>query len=117
MAVMNSRLASNAEADLATETTATQFHLISNRTVQPARVCFRILSGNVRWLCRFLHRNESAQVAFRIVDRREEKTLPVGEALMSMPGLAYGPLGDRCIHICVDMQRLFAEPSQWATRG
>ncbi|MBA1143068.1 cysteine hydrolase family protein [Mesorhizobium neociceri] len=34
---------------------------------------------------------------------------------MSMPGLAYGPLGDRCAHICVDMQRLFAEPSQWAT--
>lgn len=34
---------------------------------------------------------------------------------MSMPGLAYGPLGDRCMHVCVDMQRLFAEPSQWAT--
>lgn len=34
---------------------------------------------------------------------------------MSMPGLAYGPLGNRCTHICVDMQRLFAEPSQWAT--
>jgi nicotinamidase-related amidase len=34
---------------------------------------------------------------------------------MSMPGLAYGPLGDRCMHICVDMQRLFADPSQWAT--
>lgn len=34
---------------------------------------------------------------------------------MSMPGLAYGPLGSRCMHICVDMQRLFAEPSQWAT--
>ncbi|RUZ75539.1 cysteine hydrolase, partial [Mesorhizobium sp. M7A.F.Ca.CA.001.14.1.1] len=23
---------------------------------------------------------------------------------MSMPGLAYGPLGDRCMHVCVDMQ-------------
>ncbi|TPM96674.1 isochorismatase family cysteine hydrolase [Mesorhizobium sp. B2-1-3A] len=34
---------------------------------------------------------------------------------MSMPGLAYGPLGDGCMHVCVDMQRLFAEPSQWAT--
>lgn len=34
---------------------------------------------------------------------------------MSMPGLAYGPLGDRSMHVCVDMQRLFAEPSQWAT--
>ena len=34
---------------------------------------------------------------------------------MSMHGLVYGPLGDRCMHICVDMQRLFAEPSPWAT--
>ncbi|MEI9413781.1 cysteine hydrolase family protein [Mesorhizobium sp. Cs1321R2N1] len=34
---------------------------------------------------------------------------------MSMPGLAYGPLGHRCMHVCVDMQKLFAEPSQWAT--
>ncbi|RWD99060.1 cysteine hydrolase [Mesorhizobium sp.] len=34
---------------------------------------------------------------------------------MSAPGLAYGPLGDRCVHLCVDMQRLFAEPSPWAT--
>ncbi|PTE08611.1 cysteine hydrolase family protein [Mesorhizobium helmanticense] len=34
---------------------------------------------------------------------------------MSAPGLAYGPLGDNCVHLCVDMQRLFAEPSPWAT--
>lgn len=34
---------------------------------------------------------------------------------MSAPGLTYGPLGDRCIHLCVDMQRLFAEPSEWVT--
>ena len=34
---------------------------------------------------------------------------------MSAPGLIYGPLGDRCVHLCVDMQRLFAEPSEWAT--
>ncbi|MCA0026606.1 MULTISPECIES: isochorismatase family cysteine hydrolase [unclassified Mesorhizobium] len=34
---------------------------------------------------------------------------------MSVPGLAYGPLGDHCAHLCVDMQRLFAEPSEWAT--
>ncbi|PDQ23025.1 cysteine hydrolase [Mesorhizobium sanjuanii] len=34
---------------------------------------------------------------------------------MSTPGLAYGPLGDNCVHLCVDMQRLFAEPSPWAT--
>lgn len=34
---------------------------------------------------------------------------------MSSPGLTYGPLGDRCAHLCVDMQRLFAPPSEWAT--
>ncbi|TPL02348.1 MULTISPECIES: cysteine hydrolase family protein [unclassified Mesorhizobium] len=34
---------------------------------------------------------------------------------MSAPGLAYGPLGDRCAHLCVDMQNLFAPPSEWAT--
>ncbi|TIS53226.1 MAG: cysteine hydrolase [Mesorhizobium sp.] len=34
---------------------------------------------------------------------------------MSAQGLTYGPLGDRCVHLCVDMQRLFAEPSPWAT--
>ncbi|ANN62224.1 cysteine hydrolase (plasmid) [Mesorhizobium loti] len=34
---------------------------------------------------------------------------------MSTPGLSYGPLGDRCAHLCVDMQKLFAEPSEWAT--
>ncbi|WP_192177437.1 cysteine hydrolase family protein [Mesorhizobium amorphae] len=34
---------------------------------------------------------------------------------MSAHGLTYGPLGDSCIHLCVDMQRLFAEPSPWAT--
>ncbi|AZN98773.1 cysteine hydrolase [Mesorhizobium sp. M9A.F.Ca.ET.002.03.1.2] len=34
---------------------------------------------------------------------------------MSTPGLAYGPLGDTCVHLCVDMQRLFASPSPWAT--
>ncbi|RWM25614.1 MAG: cysteine hydrolase family protein [Mesorhizobium sp.] len=34
---------------------------------------------------------------------------------MSASGLSYGPLGDSCAHVCVDMQRLFAEPSEWAT--
>jgi nicotinamidase-related amidase len=34
---------------------------------------------------------------------------------MSIPGLSYGPLGDHCAHLCVDMQGLFAEPSEWAT--
>jgi nicotinamidase-related amidase len=27
--------------------------------------------------------------------------------------LRYGPLGSTCVHICVDMQRLFAEPTEW----
>ena len=26
--------------------------------------------------------------------------------------LRYGPLGSSCVHICVDMQRLFAEPTE-----
>lgn len=34
---------------------------------------------------------------------------------MSAPGLAYGPLGAGCVHLCVDMQRLFADGSPWAT--
>ncbi|MGX8012826.1 cysteine hydrolase family protein [Mesorhizobium sp. ORM8.1] len=34
---------------------------------------------------------------------------------MSAPGLSYGPLGNRCAHLCVDMQKLFAAPSEWAT--
>ena len=28
--------------------------------------------------------------------------------------LRYGPLGSNCVHLCVDMQRLFAEESEWA---
>ena len=27
--------------------------------------------------------------------------------------LRYGALGGSCVHICVDMQRLFAEPTEW----
>jgi nicotinamidase-related amidase len=34
---------------------------------------------------------------------------------MSAPGLAYGSLGEGCVHLCVDMQRLFADGSPWAT--
>jgi nicotinamidase-related amidase len=29
--------------------------------------------------------------------------------------LRYGPLGDNCVHLCVDMQRLFAEDTEWRT--
>jgi nicotinamidase-related amidase len=32
------------------------------------------------------------------------------------PGvLNFGPLGPRCVHICVDMQRMFAEETPWRT--
>lgn len=35
---------------------------------------------------------------------------------MSKPhGLRFGPLGKSCVHICVDMQRLFAEDTAWNT--
>jgi nicotinamidase-related amidase len=30
-------------------------------------------------------------------------------------GLRFGPLGERCAHLCVDMQRLFAEDTDWHT--
>jgi nicotinamidase-related amidase len=33
---------------------------------------------------------------------------------MSSPSLPQGPLGDACRHLCVDMQLLFAEGSEWA---
>ncbi|GBQ80823.1 amidase [Gluconacetobacter johannae DSM 13595] len=29
--------------------------------------------------------------------------------------IRYGPLGEHCIHLCVDMQRLFAEKTDWHT--
>lgn len=30
-------------------------------------------------------------------------------------GLRFGPLGDRCLHLCVDMQNLFSKGSPWET--
>lgn len=32
---------------------------------------------------------------------------------MADGGLKYGPLDGRCVHLCIDMQRLFAEPTAW----
>jgi nicotinamidase-related amidase len=29
--------------------------------------------------------------------------------------LSFGPLGESCVHLCVDMQRLFAEGTEWQT--
>ena len=29
--------------------------------------------------------------------------------------LKFGPLGETTVHLCVDMQRLFAEPTEWTT--
>src|ERR1700704_846034 len=34
---------------------------------------------------------------------------------MAGPGLPFGPLTGRSIHLCIDMQRLFAEPTPWHT--
>lgn len=33
---------------------------------------------------------------------------------MSAQGLIHGLLGERCLHVCVDMQRLFAPGAPWA---
>jgi nicotinamidase-related amidase len=33
---------------------------------------------------------------------------------MAARGLVHGPLGDTCLHLCVDMQRLFAPDGPWA---
>lgn len=33
---------------------------------------------------------------------------------MAAHGLVHGPLGANCLHLCVDMQRLFAPGSPWA---
>lgn len=30
-------------------------------------------------------------------------------------GLRFGPLGDTWAHLCIDMQRMFAEPTEWHT--
>jgi nicotinamidase-related amidase len=35
---------------------------------------------------------------------------------MSENGLKFGPLGPDTVHVCVDMQRLFGEETQWHTR-
>jgi nicotinamidase-related amidase len=29
--------------------------------------------------------------------------------------IRFGPLGEKAVHICVDMQKLFAEPTEWQT--
>ncbi|AMS45229.1 cysteine hydrolase (plasmid) [Aminobacter sp. Y103A] len=33
---------------------------------------------------------------------------------MAAEGLVHGPLGDNCLHLCVDMQRLFAPDGPWS---
>ena len=33
---------------------------------------------------------------------------------MAARGLIHGPLGESCLHLCVDMQRLFAPGGPWA---
>jgi nicotinamidase-related amidase len=34
-------------------------------------------------------------------------------SLMKQDNLILGPLGEHCAHLCVDMQRMFAEPTEW----
>ena len=33
--------------------------------------------------------------------------------LIAPPGLHFGPLGANWVHLCIDMQRMFAEPTEW----
>jgi nicotinamidase-related amidase len=30
-------------------------------------------------------------------------------------GIRFGPLGETTVHLCIDMQRMFAEPTDWTT--
>ena len=34
---------------------------------------------------------------------------------MEQEGLRFGPLGENWIHLCIDMQRMFAEETDWHT--
>jgi nicotinamidase-related amidase len=34
---------------------------------------------------------------------------------MSMPGLQHGPLNERSVHLCIDMQRIFSTEGPWPT--
>ena len=33
--------------------------------------------------------------------------------LVAPSGIHFGPLGDNWVHLCVDMQRMFAEQTEW----
>lgn len=37
------------------------------------------------------------------------------QGIVKTDGLRFGPLGERWMHLCVDMQRMFGEPSPWQT--
>jgi nicotinamidase-related amidase len=37
------------------------------------------------------------------------------DAIAGAGGLRFGPLGEYWVHVCVDMQRMFAEPTPWRT--
>ncbi len=37
------------------------------------------------------------------------------DAPIKSGGLRFGPLGRHCVHLCVDMQRMFAEDTEWRT--
>ena len=37
------------------------------------------------------------------------------EQAIAAEGLRFGPVGDRWVHLCIDMQRMFAEATEWHT--
>ena len=123
MAVMHSRLASDAKADRAGETSSAQFHVgVPADLRPPSRSFMRVapfISAETPLICvgswAVSGTSPGTWRCVSLLRSCHGHILPVGDALISMPSLAYGPLGDRCMHVCVDMQRLFAEPSQWAT--
>src|SRR5690606_14834805 len=47
--------------------------------------------------------------------RNPRGALQVTLARSSLVTLKFGPLGDTTMHLCVDMQRLFAEETEWHT--
>lgn len=40
--------------------------------------------------------------------------MSIEQAILS-EGIRFGPLGDRWVHLCIDMQRMFADATEWHT--
>lgn len=43
-------------------------------------------------------------------------TMSTPTDLIAPPGLHFGPLGSHWVHLCIDMQRMFSEPTDWHAR-